>query len=352
MTFLTGNCRWLTSQPNRTRSGLSNSQHAGVRGRHRRLSRAPAGPGGLSSLRCQAAESSRQRNLSAGGFQSLRARSLPEMLTPPWPLGGQPTHHGAGDSSPPRGRGEGGGTGWVLGGARGVHLPASEARQTCRVPSPRASGLGPTWADREKPTDQAGGTCVSIRRLPVSLGGKDRPAAAVGAAGSLPSSPLSPLVCRRLRRGPGALGWAEARLLLPPGPHVVGRCFRPGALVFYETGDIQRGGAASATQHVHRVRGLHGCRDHGMPTDAHLPLSPFKGHFQSILRIRKQGFPGGSEGKASACNAGGLGSIPGSGRSPGEGNGHPLHYSCLKSPMDGVAWQAAAHGVAESDRTE
>ena len=222
----------------------------------------------------------------------------------------------------------------------------------CRVPSPRASGLGPTWADREKPTDQAGGTCVSIRRLPVSLGGKDRPAAAVGAAGSLPSSPVSPLVCRWLRRGPGALGWAEARLLLPPGPHVVGRCFRPGALVFYETGDIQRGGAASATQHVHRVRGLHGCRDHGMPTDAHLPLSPFKGHFQSVLRIRKQGFPGGSEGKASACNSGGLGSIPGSGRSPGEGNGHPLHYSCLKSPMDGVAWQAAAHGVAESDRTE
>ena len=92
VTFLTGNCRWLTSQPNRTRSGLSNSQRTGVRGRHRRLSRAPAGPGGLSSLRCQGAESSRQRNLSAGGFQSLRARSLPEMLTPPWPLGGQPPH--------------------------------------------------------------------------------------------------------------------------------------------------------------------------------------------------------------------------------------------------------------------
>ena len=46
-------------------------------------------------------------------------------------------------------------------------------------------------------------------------------------------------------------------------------------------------------------------------------------------------FPSGSDGKASACNAGGLGSIPGSGRSPGEGNGTPLQYSCLGNPMDG-----------------
>ena len=49
------------------------------------------------------------------------------------------------------------------------------------------------------------------------------------------------------------------------------------------------------------------------------------------------GFPGGSEGKASACNAGDPGSIPGSGRSPGEGNGNPLHYSCLENPTDGGA---------------
>ena len=49
-------------------------------------------------------------------------------------------------------------------------------------------------------------------------------------------------------------------------------------------------------------------------------------------------FPGGSEGKASACNAGDQGSIPGSGRSPGEGNGNPLWYSCLENPMDGRAW--------------
>ena len=52
--------------------------------------------------------------------------------------------------------------------------------------------------------------------------------------------------------------------------------------------------------------------------------------------------------KASACNAGDLGSIPGSGRSPGEGNGNPLQYSCLESPMDGGAWWATVHGVAKS----
>ena len=48
--------------------------------------------------------------------------------------------------------------------------------------------------------------------------------------------------------------------------------------------------------------------------------------------------PGGSYGKASVYNAGDLGSIPGSGRSPGEGNGNPLQYSCLENPMDGRAW--------------
>ena len=52
--------------------------------------------------------------------------------------------------------------------------------------------------------------------------------------------------------------------------------------------------------------------------------------------------------KASTCNAGDLGSIPGSGRSPGEGNGNPLQYSCLENPMDGGAWWATVHGVAKS----
>ena len=50
------------------------------------------------------------------------------------------------------------------------------------------------------------------------------------------------------------------------------------------------------------------------------------------------GFPGGSDGKASACDAGNPVSIPGSGRSLGEGNGNPLQHSCLENPMDGGAW--------------
>ena len=60
------------------------------------------------------------------------------------------------------------------------------------------------------------------------------------------------------------------------------------------------------------------------------------------------GFPGGSEVKASTCNAGDLGSIPGSGRSPGEGNSNPLQYSCLENPMDRGACWATVHRVAKS----
>ena len=67
----------------------------------------------------------------------------------------------------------------------------------------------------------------------------------------------------------------------------------------------------------------------------------------------KMNFPGGSEGKASVCNAGDLGSIPGSGRSPGEGSGNPLQYSCLENPMDREAWRATVHrATKESDVTE
>ena len=60
------------------------------------------------------------------------------------------------------------------------------------------------------------------------------------------------------------------------------------------------------------------------------------------------GFPGGSNSKQSACSAGDLGSIPGLGKSPGEGNGYPLQYSCLENSMDRGAWQATVHEVTKN----
>ena len=72
-----------------------------------------------------------------------------------------------------------------------------------------------------------------------------------------------------------------------------------------------------------------------------------------FLPLMVKSFPGGSDGKPSAYNAGDPASIPGSGRSPGEGNGTTLQYSCLENPMDGGAWWATVHGAAkESDMTE
>ena len=68
----------------------------------------------------------------------------------------------------------------------------------------------------------------------------------------------------------------------------------------------------------------------------------------TIYCVYHMGFPGSSDGKESARNAGDLDSIPGSGKSPGEGNGNPLQYSCLENSMDGGAWWATVHGVTKS----
>ena len=67
----------------------------------------------------------------------------------------------------------------------------------------------------------------------------------------------------------------------------------------------------------------------------------------SLLNII-MGFPGGSDVKESACNAGDLAFIPGSVRSPGRGHGNLLQYSCLENPMDREAWQAMVHWVARA----
>ena len=77
-----------------------------------------------------------------------------------------------------------------------------------------------------------------------------------------------------------------------------------------------------------------------------LPTGLFDGSYSE-----ERGFPRRSVGKESACIAGDPGSIPGSGRSPGEGNGNLLQYSCLENPMNRGAWQATGQGLQESDTT-
>ena len=69
-------------------------------------------------------------------------------------------------------------------------------------------------------------------------------------------------------------------------------------------------------------------------------------HLYSLVVYR--GFPDDSDSKESACNEGDLGLIPGSGRSPGGGQGNALQYSCLENPMDRGAWQTTVHGVSKT----
>ena len=84
---------------------------------------------------------------------------------------------------------------------------------------------------------------------------------------------------------------------------------------------------------------------------SHLTKCNTSSWYKHSVNLELLGFPGGSDNKESTCNAGDPGLIPGLGRSPGEGNGNPLQYSCLKNPMDRGAWQSAAHGIAESNMT-
>ena len=85
---------------------------------------------------------------------------------------------------------------------------------------------------------------------------------------------------------------------------------------------------------------------HGLTVSLLFKLGASLGVFKTPLQW--QDFPGGSDGKASAYNAGDPGLIPGLGRSSGEGNGNPFQYSCMENPMDGGVWCATDHGVAKS----
>ena len=74
-----------------------------------------------------------------------------------------------------------------------------------------------------------------------------------------------------------------------------------------------------------------------------------KAHLKHQLTLPPSGFPGGSDDKEFACHEEDQGLIPGSERSPGEGNGNPLQYSCLENLMDRGAWRATVYGLQESD---
>ena len=67
-----------------------------------------------------------------------------------------------------------------------------------------------------------------------------------------------------------------------------------------------------------------------------------------VPSLRPIGFPGGTDGKESTCNRGDLGSVPGLGRSPGEGNNYLLHCSCMENSIDRGTWWATVHGVTKS----
>ena len=89
----------------------------------------------------------------------------------------------------------------------------------------------------------------------------------------------------------------------------------------------------------HQIYGKHPCHNR----------QPFHSlHILSSGKCYNQGFPGGSVVENPPANEGDLGSIPGSGRSPGEGNGNPFQYSCLGNFMDRGAWWAIVHGVTKS----
>ena len=80
-----------------------------------------------------------------------------------------------------------------------------------------------------------------------------------------------------------------------------------------------------------------------METGIQMPAESFSS--DAAAAAAALGFPDGSDGKESACNAGDPGSIPGSGRCPGEENGYSLQHSCLENSTDRGAWQATIHGV-------
>ena len=130
--------------------------------------------------------------------------------------------------------------------------------------------------------------------------------------------------------------------------HEIKRCLLLGRKVMINLDSILKSRDITLPTKVHLVKAMafpavmYGCESWTIKKVKHRRIDAFE------LWCWRRFFPGGSDGKASARNAGDTGSIPGLGRSPGEGNGNPLQYCCLENSMDGGAWWATVHGVAKS----
>ena len=141
-----------------------------------------------------------------------------------------------------------------------------------------------------------------------------------------------------------------SRLTLVPALQSLGTSLPQAGVPWSQTGlrrspDLGRrtapGPTPTAAQPAHQRPQHSVCRRPWFVSLASKPLLAKK-------KKKNQPFPGGSEDKASARNAGDPGLVPGLGRSPGEGNGNPLQYSCLENPMDRGARWATVHGVPKS----
>ena len=140
------------------------------------------------------------------------------------------------------------------------------------------------------------------------------------------------------RRGGGSTG---------PSPHCC-CCRSPHELLWHSPWVLGSRGLRSAVSSC--VRSCRSQRAHNSPDFLHsqgCDWSPSHHLTLSTLKVSLDD-PGGSDGKESACKAADLGLIPGSGRSPGEGNGYPLQHSCPENPMDSGAWRVGVHGITMS----
>ena len=157
----------------------------------------------------------------------------------------------------------------------------------------------------------------------------------------------------RRKSGPGSTGgWSPVEGLGPQGG--TARCARPQERFRSVSGSCVRSASSWLLRTFGNCRGKerHPCDGRGGTVQEKSNTSCLVIVNFLVAASEREKETGGSVVKSLPANAGDVGLIPGSGRSPGVGNDNPLQYSCLGNPMDRGAWQATVHGVTESDVTE